>query len=246
MQLDEQGLRILVRWLLEQLETKVDAEAGRGLTDENFSEAYRALLDGAYSGAAPGLVPDGRGAAAGTYLRVDGAWADAPVIQSDWEEASANDPAFIRNKPFGRTEWTVIPSQTVATDAAGMAMVSGDPGGMPEGGELLVTFDGISHTLILDAEYTDSGELVRITAGNRYFETGQYADDTGEPLMILADAEGIRILSDAGHVHTLSADATLVHTLDPQWVGIEMDPITTTEIDRLFAEAADHMEGMDG
>ena len=244
MQLDEQGLRILVRWLLEQLETKVDAEDGRGLSDENFSAAYRAVLDGAYSGGTPGLVPDGQTAGAGTYLRADGAWAEPPVVQSDWEEEASASPAFIQNRPFGRTETAVIPLQTFTTDAAGAAFIAGDPGAMPETGELLVTFDGIPYTFMTEAEYTASGGLVRITAGNRYFETGRYADDNGEPLLILADAEGIRVLTDAGRTHTLSAAALLVRTLDPEWVGMpEMDPITDTEIDRLFAEAADREEG---
>ena len=242
MQLDENGLRVLVRWLHEQLGSKVDAVPGMGLSENSLTDADRLILDGQYEGAAPGLVPDGRAAPPETYLRSDGTWAFAGV-QSDWEESSSESPAFIQNRPFGRMRFPVIPLQAVVTDAAGTAVPDGDPSMVPEDGELLAEFDGQQFTLSLEPEYDSSGHLICIRAGNRYFETGQRTDSTGEPFCLIFSEDGIRLLTDAGKVHRIQADAEIRRVLDAEWIGAGMEPITETEIERLFAEEADRTGG---
>ncbi|MBQ9010857.1 MAG: hypothetical protein IJ088_16235 [Clostridia bacterium] len=238
MQLDENGLRVLVRWLLEQLGGKVDTVPGMGLSENSLTDADRLILDGQYEGAVPGLVPDGRTAEPETFLRADGSWAPAGV-QSDWEEQASDSPAFIQNRPFGRTRFTVIPLQTVVTDTGGQALPEGDASLVPEDGELLAEFDDIQYTLVLEPEYDSSGILICIRAGNRYFETGQRADNTGEPFCLIFSGSDIRLLTDAGKTHRIMAEAEIRRQLDAEWVGDAMDPITDTEIERLFAEAAD-------
>jgi len=238
MQLDENGLRVLVRWLLEQLGEKVDAVPGMGLSQNSLTDADRLILDGQYDGSGPGLVPDGQEAAPETYLRSDGTWAPAGV-QSDWEESAAESPAFIQNRPFGRTRFMVIPLQALVTDGTGTANPNGDASLVPEEGELRTEFDGQQFTLPLQPEYNAAGILICIRAGNRYFETGNRADSTGEPFCLIFSASGIRLLTDAGKVHRIQAEVEILRILDAEWVGMDMDPITDTEIDRLFAEAAD-------
>jgi hypothetical protein len=46
-------------------------------------------------------------------------------------------------------------------------------------------------------------------------------------------------MTDAGKVHRIQAEVEILRILDAEWVGMDMDPITDTEIDRLFAGAAD-------
>ena len=247
MQLDEQGLRALVRWILEQLDGKVDAVSGQGLSDENFTQAYQAILDGQYEGAARGLVPDGFEAGPGSFLRSDGSWAAVPQAQSDWEETEPAAPAFILNRPFGRTEFMLIRQQTVTTGPDGTAGLEGDPGAMPESGELQVVFDGITYMLPIEPEYTVYGELIRTCVGNRYFETGNRFDYTGEPFLITLDGRGIVLHTDAGKTHSISGLISLRQTLSPEWHELhDLTPITDTEIDSHYAAAAEREEGAHG
>ena len=156
MQLDENGLRVLVRWLLEQLGEKVDAVPGMGLSQNSLTDADRLILDGQYDGSGPGLVPDGQEAAPETYLRSDGTWAPAGV-QSDWEESAAESPAFIQNRPFGRTRFMVIPLQALVTDGTGTANPNGDASLVPEEGSCGRSLTGSSLHCLCSRNITRPG-----------------------------------------------------------------------------------------
>ena len=241
MTLDEQGLRHIIRWIQGALGEKVDAQDGLGLSRNSFEDGYKQILDAAYAGGQKGLVPEGNGAPPGSFLRADGSWAMAPDTQGDWEERDAGSPAFIANKPFGIATFEVVPLQTVVSDAAGTSVLAADAGAMPEDGEIQVTFDGTDYIVLSEATYDSSGMLLGITAGNRYFVTGNLADSTGEPFCFKSDGTTLTMVSDTMHEHTVSACASITKVLNPEAIGLEeMDPITDTEIDMLFAQAADN------
>lgn len=244
MQISEEGLRALIRYILDRLGEKLDKSPGMGLSEKNFTEAYQAILEGVYSGNGKGLVPEGRDALPDAFLRQDGTWQLTPDTQSDWENTDPGSAAFIQNKPFGVEIIGIVDEQTIKITGQYAELVA-DPGAFPESGEIQCELNGEQYTLQVESEYED-GRLVRSWAGNLYLVTGQYRDQTEERFCILSDTEHVYLYAARGDV-TISATETIVRALSPEMVNLsDLFPITDAEIDMLFAEAADMERSGDG
>lgn len=111
-QWEEQNIGALVKSLIEKGESKVDKEEGKGLSTNDFTDAYKTKLESIEGNANNYELPVATGSVLGGIKIGDG-WGDnfkddgtlnAPEqAQANWEQTNSAAKDYIKNKPINAT-----------------------------------------------------------------------------------------------------------------------------------------------
>lgn len=135
-------------------------------------------------------------------------------VQQDWNEWDENNPACIKNKPFGYKAVTIVEETVTASD--GMAFLNAT-GNFIVGGTYKVYFDGVEYTCVgVDISMLSSGA---VAIGNLGLAG---LTDTGEPFAIATAYGGIMYTAEDGE-HT-------VKVVGPSYVKLPLSEIEEKEI----------------